>query len=291
MILNMKAFISNLFRVWLQRIGIAVLSGVQIIKETKFGSDESKLVELLIMPSFGWINRNSWYFFGFSILCIIASYVARKFATDPDTQKIVHELLNEARGHLFKTEVLLEDPQDHHHRLTLFQHRKFFLSRKTLTFRKYNGHGSRLKPNSGWLVPVMRSGHITQKVKSIFAATDEGFCEGITGLTWNCSKGPNGGIIHRPSLSPVSFNSDNAAIAKYASETLISADYVRSRIAIEGRIMPVCLCGVPILVNNRPWGVLVIDSTQVNSIYEPDGAHFKYYGQLQSILGKILERW
>lgn len=114
-------------------------------------------------------------------------------------------------------------------------------------------------PWSGWLIPVARSGHTTKSCGVSFLAPDDADrAEGIAGQVW----ATNTQILVNE-LPALDETSTEASIAEYARSTFVSTDWVRSRLS---RPHPRSLCGVPVEVEGRIWGVLVLDSRAENGI-------------------------
>ncbi|NUQ01148.1 MAG: GAF domain-containing protein [Armatimonadetes bacterium] len=111
-------------------------------------------------------------------------------------------------------------------------------------------------PWSGWLVPVARSGHLTQKTKTRFLAPDDGQAEGVAGYAWTTKETVT--ICNLPDLNDESRIDDNA-VETYAAQTHTSVDWVRARRAQKGNFAR-SLVGIPVLVKQKPWGVIVVDS-------------------------------
>ena len=146
------------------------------------------------------------------------------------------------------------------HRATLFVHQKFALWR-TLPWRM-DRH-----PWSGWLVPVARSGHATQIVRSRFLAPDKAArAEGFAGLTWR-TRSINT-IINLPDLSSAS---PEGEMTSYSHKTKISMAWLRGRLE-QNEELPRALRGIPVEVDNALWGVIVLDSREPAPFgVDPDG--------------------
>lgn len=134
------------------------------------------------------------------------------------------------------------------HRATLFVYRGFAVWRTwPWTFDRH--------PWSGWLVPVIRSGHTTQKVRSRFLAPDKASnCEGIAGLTWRNRATQT--VTGLPQLTEQSPQSDKES---YCAKTKIPLEWLNQRLS-QRESLPRALRGIPVEVDNRVWGVIVLDS-------------------------------
>ncbi len=174
------------------------------------------------------------------------------------------------------------DDPSHYHRVTLFQHmkRKFWI----LPWRGSTPWGGSRTPFSGWLVPVARSGHTTQRSATVFLAPDDADnAEGVAGQTWN-----NAVIVSHNSLPELTKTSSDADVIEYARKTGTSLESNRKRLG-SGASTPAAMVGIPVFVDGRPWGVIILDSRKPNGIKsaEDNAVAFKI---AQSLLEKLLEK-
>jgi hypothetical protein len=151
----------------------------------------------------------------------------------------------------------------HQHRATLFQFRqwKFWIwpPRDALWYWPWGkGRG----PRSGWLQPVLRSGHTSQKSRTVFLAPDNGTAEGVAGRIWSERNSRTLCTEQVPKGTE-----DAANIVAYATQTLVSTQWVDAQLREERRL-PCWFLGVPVEVAGRVWGVLLLDSVESN--HHPD---------------------
>ncbi len=159
-----------------------------------------------------------------------ASFLRRQIGP-PWVWKYVHFLLDTFRKHVFDD----EDGEVHHHRVTLFKHRR---CRAWWTF----GVGG------GWLVPVERSGHTTLKRRTSFRAPDNADrAEGIAGYTWSCRR--NVYVENLPDISKPDVS--DAEIEAFASQSHCNVRWVRRR---KHRCCSRSYCGIPVEVKGERWG-------------------------------------
>lgn len=146
------------------------------------------------------------------------------------------------------------------HRATLFAYKKFAF-RHTLPWSRHR------LPWSGWLVPIARSGHATQSVKTRFLAPDKAArAEGVAGLTWR-----NRATVTVTDLPLIASAAQATDIQEYCSKTKIAKDWLEMRLAA-GDGLPRSLRGIPIEVDNELWGVIVLDSKDPSPFaVDPDG--------------------
>ena len=182
----------------------------------------------------------------------------------PWVWETIHRLLDSFQKHIFEKQS--HEPQ-YFHRVTLFKYKGF-----VFIWRKW--------PSSGWLVPVERSGHITQRSTSKFKVPDNGSVEGIAGQVWVRNS------VLTISLPDISSDSTAEEIASYAQRGFVSIEWVQSRLR-EKKTLPRSICGVPVEVNGKPWGVIVVDSRREKL---PEKEIEKAHRLIAKVLGRLLEK-
>jgi hypothetical protein len=186
---------------------------------------------------------------------------ARATIGDPRIWRVVHDTLDQFREKLFQH---TPDDQMHEHRVTLFQRVPW-----CWCFRRW--------PWDGWLIPVERSGHTTQRSGSIFKAPDNAdHVEGVAGMTWSRRK-----PVYVPNLPDLTPSATDAEIQDYARNSWVSEEYVRKQ-----RPRFRSLYGIPVEVKGQIWGVFVVDSRHP-IIREKEVK--QYYKMIARFLGKTLE--
>lgn len=204
-----------------------------------------------------------WAWFAAPLLILIGTIIgwSRRLTGDPKIWKIVHDVLDDFREQVFQD---IPDDQLHEHRVTLF--------------KRVSWHWClRRWPWSGWLIPVERSGHTTQRSTICFKAPDAASeSEGIAGKAW-VRRRP----IYVPGLPDVSGSATTSQVREYAKQSLMSEAQVRIR-----KPQARSLYGVAVEVKGARWGVLVIDSreTRIDEV-----AVQTYYRMVARFLGKTLE--
>jgi hypothetical protein len=146
----------------------------------------------------------------------------------------VHGLLDQILGETFKNEVF---HLEQHRRVTLFRFVSF-------TWRQWPFLG-------GWLIPIERSGISSRKTRALFRVDDDGEqCNGIAGRTW-----AKRNEIYVEELPDLALDNSELKVSEYASKTFMNAVQVRDR-------MPKArsLLGIPVEIDGKKWGVIVIDS-------------------------------
>lgn len=188
--------------------------------------------------------------------------------------KLVKSLLSDYCDEIFSGQAGAKDC----HRVTLFAYRKFaFWGTRPWTRRRH--------PWSGWLVPVARSGHATQKVRARFLAPDRASdAEGIAGKAWRHRSMAT--VTGLPELSSASAPDD---IKTYCERTLISEKWATTRL-VDGETLPRALRAAPVEVSNHLWGVVVLDSIDPNAFdADPTGTIFSTR-VFFSTIGRLLEK-
>ena len=166
----------------------------------------------------------------------------------------IHAIFDEVRERAFRYK---EGEPVHHHRVTLFEHVHFWRIWR-LWLCLWQWKVGRF-PWSGWLIPSARSGHTTKSCSTRFLAPDDADrAEGVVGQAWATNS-----QILVDKLPEVSESSSSTVIAEYATRTFVTPDWVKDRL---GKPLPRSLCGVPIEVEGRIWGVLVLDSRAEDGI-------------------------
>ena len=248
---------------WMVSTAVILFSGLLKI-------DVSKLKGALdfFVPSVTWIQSNAWW----SILTLTALGGLAKLANSrigaPWVWEHVHFILDKYQELIFEG----EEGAVHHHRVTLFKY-------------VHCQNWAKFWDRRGGLIAVERSGHTTMKSAASFKAPDNADeAEGIAGWTWAAKR-----VITLQKLPDIHTNrAENHRLkhrAKYSKDARVSLkwldehpDSARAR----------SLCGIPVEVKGRIWGVIVIDSRSetfrnlpiITSFWKINGRYF----------GKLLER-
>jgi len=190
-------------------------------------------------------------------------------------------LFNDYREEAFN---IAEDDAVHNHRVTLFKRSRLIWWIWPWRSR-YSPWGKMRAPWSGWLVPLVRSGHTTQRSRTVFLAPDDADnVEGVVGQVWARDR-----VIVVEDLPDLCGNATDQDIAAYALKTWVPDAWVRWRLR-SGKQCPRSICGIPVEVNGSRWGVIVLDS------YSPDGLKHKshawtpYRKMLPMLLRELLKR-
>jgi hypothetical protein len=183
-------------------------------------------------------------------LTLVVTQALRPFVTSPAQFSAVHRILTGLRDHVVGPQT---GAPYHFDRATLFRRYRFYLPLNPARWRRW--------PNSGWLVPVERSGETTKNRGSCFLAPDDAdLAEGIAGQTWSQKSGivfvppPND-----PPLPDLNEGSSDADIREYAKRSFVSEQWVRQWLAEHKRGLATRFVGIPVEIKSQTWGVIVLD--------------------------------
>ncbi len=155
-------------------------------------------------------------------------------------------------------------------RVTLFTYRR--LAFRVIFCRRW-------PPWGGWLVPVARPGHTSQRSKTVFRVPDDDSkAEGIAGQAWVANRG----LAFALNLPKVTADSPDHVTEQYARRTSVSPERVRkakrhSRSIVGFKIEKPA---------GEPWGVLVLDSLQPTIDSKKAGSAYRNHSK---VLGRIVE--
>ncbi len=237
----------------------------------------------------------------FVFLTRVVRYWCREKSPESEVvERVIGDALEKFRSAVFGA--IPEDVPDDHIRVTLFKHYKlFFMVRPFRGFLIPWGWGR--YPWSGWLAVAYRTGHVAQTGGAIFLAPDDAqHSEGVAGMAWRCGKCQVGiASPLPPDLSSVRWRgwatrlwlrakmrifggdvgdvadyvADCAIVEEYAKLTQCSSKFVWQRIR-RGRPNPTSIVAVMLRDhNNRPWGVVVMDSCTETRCSETNAQSFR----------------
>ncbi|SFB80293.1 hypothetical protein SAMN05660443_0223 [Marinospirillum celere] len=212
-------------------------------------------------------------------LLLITLGVIGRLHGDPWIWGKIKFILDEYQDRAFNNDE--NDSQDHH-RVTLFKFKEkcWFCKRWNCIsfFSKEWAHHFR----SDFLVPVLRSGHQSQKTKTSFLVPDSSDeCEGVAGKAW-----ANVNSVIVPNLPLVKKRMKKNDKADYANNTYSDQKMIDHYINID-RKMPRSIAAIPVMVKNEPWGVLVLDSRRPDGVDENSVLNFTL---TVSLIGHLLEK-
>ncbi len=209
---------------------------------------------------------------GVAVLAIIA-----KRASDPWIWEKLKFVLNEFKNKAYAGH---DSDPDHYNRVTLFKYKKYSI--KMSPWRK--GSVKKVRPWSGWLVSVLRSGYTTQRVEAAFHVSphDPEAYEGMAAKAWitnyTCC------AVNLPDLNAKDLKKRD--IKAYAKATKCPESMVQYYIN-KGKSLPRSVGAIPIEVHGNRWGVLVLDSRHPDGV---TGDTLEQFSLTATIIGQLLER-
>lgn len=224
-----------------------------------------------------YLQESSFYVYVIIGVLVIFGFIYRKIG-DPWVVEKLKFILDEYQQKVFHANGA---PQDHD-RVTIFQHKKNCIFVRHWSAKRFFIPWGNKPPLSDYLVPVLRSGHISQNTKAVFYAPDESDrAEGVAARAW----ASNRSIIlnNLPAMRSASPNRD---VKNYAESTFCDVNMVRKYIS-EGRQMPRSIAAIPIDCGGKIWGVVVLDSRSPNGVTDESVQHYQL---TVALIGQLLER-
>lgn len=260
-----------------ERVGyaISIFTGVIIgvDKDAAWLSDHP-----VVLQGMRFVERQALFIYSISLALIIISFFIKKYGKPWVWDKIKF-ILDEYQGKAFFVDVT--DPQDHH-RVTLFKCKRSCIFTKHWSSRNWWRPWGSTPVISNYLVPVLRSGHLSQKSSAAFHAPDNSdLAEGVAGWAWAAR---NSIVI--PELPDVNDKKIKMYQKKqYAEGTNSKLEMVEYYIS-KDRHLPRSIAAIPVDVHSKPWGVVVLDSRSVNGVQEDSVLN---YSLTVALLGQLLE--
>lgn len=212
---------------------------------------------------------------------VIAATAIMKRMADPWVVEKLQFILDEYQDRVFKN---LNVPKDHN-RVTLFKFKKnLFFRRHWLESEVSTWFPFKTRRFCGdYLVPYMRSGHLTLNTKTIFYIDSENSAksQGVAGLAWS-----QRGVVILPDLPEITSNTKTKARENYATVTKSSVRFLERYLA-EGRIPSRAMAAMPVECNGKLWGVIVLDSLDPLGV---TAASVEHYTLTVALIGHLLER-
>lgn len=148
------------------------------------------------------------------------------------------------------------------HRVTLFKYKSWSFARTLTPSGLKSLCKNRVWPWSGWLVPVVRSGHTGKRTKIVFSAPDSGRkAEGLAGLCWSSDA-----VVHEAKLPNINNTSSQINKNRYCRKSRFPG-WLLELYCKEDRQVARSIFAIPIRnLRGDRWGVLVFDSMQVDGV-------------------------
>ncbi|WP_339494929.1 GAF domain-containing protein [Pseudomonas sp. RA_105y_Pfl2_P56] len=220
-----------------------------------------------------------WLILAIALIVIVTGFV--KHLSDPWVVEKLQFILDEYQGKAFKN---LNVPKDHN-RVTLFKYReRLFFKRhwQEQSTSKWSPFKTRRWCGS-YLVPYMRSAHLTLNTKTVFFIDNENSAktQGVAGLAWSSRQ-----VAILPDLPEIKPTSSNKSKETYAKVTKSSVRFLE-RYLTEGKTPPRSMAAVPVECNGKLWGVIVLDSLDPLGVTQESVEH---YTLTVALIGHLLER-
>lgn len=254
---------------------------------------------LLISTALGWVNSldgeelwlkdrtilqgyvfhvqelSIWLYVLIGVVCLICFIIKRR--GDPWIYEKLQFILDEYQGKVFSNGT----PKDHD-RVTIFEHRKNCLFARHWSANAWYRPWGNKKPFSDYLVPIMRSGHISQRSRAIFYAPDESDkAEGVAAMAW-----ARRAAVILNDLPEITATTGRRDKEKYARTTKCDMGLLDRYIA-DGRQPPRSIAAMPIDRNGKLWGVVVLDSRSPQGVTDTSVSN---YTLTVALIGHLLER-
>lgn len=220
-----------------------------------------------------WIYLTSWSFFFWAV------YYKRN--GDPWLVEKVQLILDRYQAGAFDLECCPTDIPKDHNRVTLFRHQAGFFV-KHWSAEKWYWPWGKHKPTTNFLVPVLRSGHISKNTSIAFAVYDDSDrTEGVAGNAW-----ARGAVALSLNLPQMDTSSSIRAKKSYAKDTFCDETMIQTYIDAN-RPMPRSIVAIPVERKGKMWGIIVLDSRYPNGLTEKAANDYKL---TVALLGHLLER-
>ena len=228
------------------------------------------------------IHSQNWSLQLFILIGIFLIYsVAAKQVGDPWIWEKLQYLIDGMRENVYRE---FGDDRVDEHRVTLFQRKRFVMRLRRPDSSVLWPYGRGCYPWSGWLVPVLRSGHTAQISSAVFLAPtgkDSHTVEGVVGKVWASKK-----IIVVDDLKEIRQTSADKTKKTYAKKTYCDVSVVE-RYLSQDRTPPRSIGAIPIDVHGKVWGALVFDSQALAGVTKEKMSH---YTLTAGLMGRLLEK-
>jgi hypothetical protein len=212
----------------------------------------------------GFLFSNVWWILPALLIFVPICEALRRWSEKQSLWPLVRSVLEDFRSRIYPN--AKNDPE-YAHRVTLFRHQRW-----VWRWRAFREMGL------GWVKIVERTGNTTQNSRTVFRSpNDPDKAEGVAGSTWVRNQ-----LLFVENLPDLNTTDWEQKIALYAKDTNTPEAEIRRR-----RPKSRSLCGIPIDVKGRLWGVLVIDSRHP---VLPRDLIETHYVSVAKHIGRLLER-
>lgn len=231
----------------------------------------------ILWSAIEYIQERSVYLYIIIALMVCFSFFYRRFG-DPWALEKIQFILDEYQGKVFAAN---NAPKDHD-RVTIFKHQKnCLLARHWSASKWYMPWGDR-PAFSNYLVPYLRSGHMSKKSSAIFYAPDgSDKAEGVAAMAW--ARKQSVVVNDLPEIRSTTSKRD---IDKYSKATKCDKGLLE-RYQKEGRQPPRSIAAIPIERKGELWGVVVLDSRSPLGVTNHS---VENYTLTVALIGHLLEK-
>jgi hypothetical protein len=170
------------------------------------------------------------------------------------------------------------------HRVTLFKFKKWNWTRYGLNLIAwFKSTLNKQSPRSGWLVPILRSGHLSKQTKTVFHVPDDGNrAEGIGGKCWASDS-----VVHVEDLPNLKSVTSAANRDRYSKRSNMPRSLVDQYLD-EEKDLSRSLLAIPVrTASGERWGVIVLDSKNPTGVDKIETE--RAFRAIVSTLGVLLE--
>lgn len=267
----------HFFSVWMISLGTFLATALGLING--IDEDEAWLENRpVVARCVEFVQENAIWIYALIVVIVLVSVIYKRIG-DPWVWEKIKFILDEYQGKAFN--VNGATPADHN-RVTLFRYKEGCVFRKHWSAKTWYRPNGKNPLFSSYLIPVLRSGHMSQKTKAMFYAPDNSDkAEGVAAYAWASRQ-----AVSVPGLPHITSRSNKSDRRQYAEATFSDIEMIDKFVA-EGKPLPRSITAIPIESGGKIWGVIVLDSRA------PDGVSDKaveHYRLTVALVGHLLER-
>lgn len=239
---------------WCAIVISAVFAGAQ-----KANVDDWKQRWEFASEALAWVQVHNWLLIPIMAGIATVTAAARRLIGPPWIWAAIEKVLEELRKVAFRN----PDATPANHRVTLFKRVRILLPFWwVMRWRGIWPYGRWRWPWSGWLVAKCRTGHVRQRSKEVFLAPDDAHnAEGIAGHAYTQK------VYRVANLPALNSHSSDDEIRQYAQVTHVPPSWVKQRLR-RGDPLSRAYMGLVVEVNNKPWGIIMLDSLDPDALLE-----------------------
>lgn len=269
--------IFHFFSVWMSGIAAFLATALGLVNGID-DKEEWLKSRPVVARCVEFVQENAIWLYAVIIFLVLISEIYKRFG-DPWVWEKIKFILDEYQGKAFN--VNGATPADHN-RVTLFKYTENCIFKRHWSSDSWYRPGGKNPLFSSYLLPVLRSGHMSQKTKAMFYAPDSSDkAEGIAAFAWASRQ-----AISVPGLPQITSKANKSERKQYAEATFSDIKMIE-KYALEGRPMPRSITAIPIESSGSIWGVVVLDSRSPNGVSDNAVEHYRL---TVALVGHLLER-